>query len=294
MQEPRQATLFYLLMILAMVGWGASWVHVKYLSSFLTIHEIIFYRYLLTALSMIPVLLWLGLSWRIELKSLLLTLVSSGIMILYTWLFIAGTKLGTAGLGGAFVTTLIPILTFLLSALIAHRRLTRRQLFALGLGALGVMTILNVWSFRSGDIFRLENLYFVLAALCWAILTLVSAKIAGRIEPLVYSFYMYLGVTVLEALFFTEFSTDLGTLGTLPWANLLLLALFSTTFATSIYFIGGKKLGADRISSFTFLVPFSAIGLSALFLDEPITWGMALGTPLALAAIWMLQCSSSR
>jgi drug/metabolite transporter (DMT)-like permease len=275
-----------------MIGWGASWVHVKYLSGYLTIHEIIFYRYLLTALSMVPVILWLGLSWRIDRFSLLLTLLTSGIMILYTWLFIAGTKLGTAGLGGAFVTTLIPILTFALSALLARRRLARRQMLALGLGALGVMTILNIWSFRAQEILRLENLYFVLAALSWAVLTLFSARVAGRIEPLVYSFYMYLGVAVMEALFFAEFRTDLEKLGTLPWANLLLLALLSTTFATSIYFIGGKKLGADRISSFTFLVPFSAIGLSALFLGEPITWGMALGTPLALTATWMLQRSS--
>ena len=292
MQHKERIFLFYGLMVLAMIGWGASWVHVKYLSRYLTIHEIIFYRYLLTAISMLPLLAWLRIPLRVDGRSLLITLLTSAIMILYTWLFIAGTKLGSAGLGGAFVTTLIPIVTFVMMALLHRRRLSLRQLLALGLGALGVMTILNVWSFHAADIFRLENLYFVLAAFSWGVLTILGSGVSGRIDPLLYSFVMYAAVTLMEGAFLTEFSTDLGTLPPLVWANIALLALFSTTFATSIYFIGGKKLGADRISSFTFLVPFSAIGLSALFLGETISWGMIVGTIMAVTAIWMLNSSN--
>lgn len=291
MQQKERIFLFYGLMILAMIGWGASWVHVKYLSRYLTIHEIIFYRYLLTAISMLPLLAWLRIPLRVDGRSLLVTLLTSAIMILYTWLFIAGTKLGSAGLGGAFVTTLIPIVTFVMMALLHRRRLSLRQLLALGLGALGVMTILDVWSFHAADIFRLENLYFVLAAFSWGVLTILGSGVSGRIDPLLYSFVMYAAVTLMEGAFLTEFSTDLSTLPPLVWANIALLALFSTTFATSIYFIGGKKLGADRISSFTFLVPFSAIGLSALFLGETVSRGMIVGTIMAVAAIWMLNSS---
>jgi drug/metabolite transporter (DMT)-like permease len=289
MPRERPVFFFYALMVLAMLGWGASWVHVKYLSGYLTIHEIIFYRYLLTALSMLPLLRWLGIPLRIDARSLLVTLLTSLIMILYTWLFIAGTKLGTAGLGGAFVTTLIPIVTFVLMALLKRRHLDRRQLLALTLGALGVMTILDVWSFRPEEILRLENLYFVLAALSWGVLTILGSGVSGRIDPLLYSSVMYGAVTLVEGAFLTEFSTPLASLPPPVWANLFLLALFSTTFATSIYFIGGKKLGADRISSFTFLVPFSAIGLSALFLGERISGGMLIGTVMAVVAIWMLN-----
>jgi len=291
MQQKKRIFLFYGLMVLAMIGWGASWVHVKYLSRYLTIHEIIFYRYLLTAISMLPLLAWLRIPLRVDGRSLLVTLLTSAIMILYTWLFIAGTKLGSAGLGGAFVTTLIPIVTFVMMALLYRRRLSLRQLLALGLGALGVMTILDVWSFHAADIFRLENLYFVLAAFSWGVLTILGSGVSGRIDPLLYSFVMYAAVTLMEGAFLTEFSTDLSTLPPLVWANIALLALFSTTFATSIYFIGGKKLGADRISSFTFLVPFSAIGLSALFLGETVSRGMIVGTIMAVAAIWMLNSS---
>ena len=79
--------LFYALMVLAMIGWGASWVHVKYLAEHLSIHEIIFYRYGLTTLSMFPLLYVMKLSLRIDRATLFDALIAAGIMILYTWLF---------------------------------------------------------------------------------------------------------------------------------------------------------------------------------------------------------------
>jgi len=290
MQQQSDLRLFYFLMVLAMIGWGASWVHVKVLSSYLTIHEIIFYRYLLSALSMLPLLRIMHLPLKIPSAVLLNLLPASGVMIGYTWLFIAGTKLGTAGLGGAFVTTLIPIMTFLLVALLSRRRLTKRQILALSLGAVGVLGILGVWNFRSEEILRIENLYFVLAAFAWSVLTVLGSK-SRTTHPLVYSFWLYLFVTLFEGLFFCDFQTPLLSQSLLVHANLILLALFSTTFATSIYFLGGQKIGADRISSFTFLVPFSAMGLSALFLGEEIGASMLGGTLLALTAIRMLNTS---
>jgi len=281
--------LFYLLMFLAMIGWGGSWVHAKYLSEHMSVNEIIFYRYLFTTVSMVPILMWMKRSFVIDRRSLLMTIIAAVILTIYTWLFIEGTHLGTAGLGGAFVTTLIPIVTFVLSAMLGRRTVSKKDALALLLGALGVMTILNVWSFSHAQIFRLENLYFVLAALLWAILTIVASNVAG-IGPMVYSFYLYLFTTLIEGLV-ADFQTDMIGLGTLPWLNLLSLALFSTTFATSIYFIGGQRIGADRISSFTFLVPFSAIGLSGVFLGETITGGMLIGTVMAVAAIYLLNRS---
>jgi len=236
----------------------------------------------------VPILMGMRRSFAIDLRSALVTLFAAAILTIYTWLFIEGTHLGTAGLGGAFVTTLIPIVTFILSAILGRRAVRKRDAYALMLGALGVMTILNVWSFSPEQIFRLENLYFVLAAFLWAILTIVASKVTG-IGPMVYSFYLYLFTTLIEGLFVADFRTDMLHVGTLPWLNLLSLALFSTTFATSIYFVGGQRIGADRISSFTFLVPFSAIGLSAIFLGERITAGMIVGTTMAVTAIYLLN-----
>ncbi len=281
-------TIFYFLMFIAMIGWGAAWVHVKYLSEHMSVNEIIFYRYLFTTVSMVPILVWMKKSFAVTPTVLMVITVAAAILTVYTLLFIEGTHLGTAGLGGAFVTTLIPIVTFALSAILQKRHIKSRDVLARTLGAVGVMTILNVWSFSSEQILRIENLYFVVAALLWAVLTIISSR-ANSIDPMVYSFYLYLITTIIEGLFVADFQTDMIHMGTIPWLNLISVALLSTTFATSIYFVGGQRIGADKISSFTFLVPFSAIGLSAIFLGEKVTAGMLIGTTMAVAAIYMLN-----
>jgi drug/metabolite transporter (DMT)-like permease len=63
----------------------------------------------------------------------------------------------------------------------------------------------------------------------------------------------------------------------------------STTFATSIYFVGITKLGRKEVSSFIFLVPSSALVLSAIFLNEKITYNTILGTICIITAIYILN-----
>jgi drug/metabolite transporter (DMT)-like permease len=68
-----------------------------------------------------------------------------------------------------------------------------------------------------------------------------------------------------------------------------LISLLSTTFANTVYFIGIEKLGAGEVSSFVFLVPFAAIGLSIPFLGEEISTWMIVGTVMTLLAVKILN-----
>ncbi|MCD8545079.1 MAG: DMT family transporter [Sulfurospirillum cavolei] len=73
------------------------------------------------------------------------------------------------------------------------------------------------------------------------------------------------------------------------WINIALISLAASTFANTIYFLGIEKLGAAEVSSFVFFVPFSAIILSALFLDEKLDVFIILGTVLTLYAVKLLN-----
>jgi len=53
--------------------------------------------------------------------------------------------------------------------------------------------------------------------------------------------------------------------------------------------VGIEKLGTKEVSSFIFLVPSSALILSALFLDEKITFNIVLGTICTVLAIYILN-----
>jgi len=276
-------------MILAMAGWGASWVNAKVLSSYINEYELIFFRNIFTLITLVPVLFIARKSFKINLKSFLLALLASVIMIVYLKYFFLGTKFGSASLGGALVTTLIPINTFLIMSLFFGRKILKKDIFALILGAIGVFTMLNVWSSSYEDIVVKHNLYLLLASVLWPALTIVSSKTTNT-SPMTFTLYLYLISTVLVVLFFVDVpQIDYSGFDNIFWLNILCLAVIATTFATTIYFIGIEKLGTNEVSSFIFLVPLFAIGFSALFLKEEISMSIIIGTILTLISVKVLN-----
>ncbi|MEA3512111.1 MAG: DMT family transporter [Campylobacterota bacterium] len=280
--------VFYILMIIAMTSWGASWVNAKVLSDYITAQELIFYRYLVTTATLIPVLIYMKQSFKIDIKTLGLAFVASIFLVVYSIFFFNGTKFGTAGLGGAFVTTLTPILTFVLLISFFGKKFVRNDIYALILGAIGVLTILNIWTFSLEQILVISNLYFIYASFAWSGLTITNSKLK-TIKPIMFTFYVYIFTTVI-GFFITPFeSGNIFLFDSIFWINFFIISVVSTTFATSIYFIGISKLGANEASSFIFLVPFNAIFLSYIFLDEPIYITTVIGTILTITAVYILN-----
>ncbi|WP_024955023.1 DMT family transporter [Sulfurospirillum arcachonense] len=281
--------LFFFLLTLAMLGWGASWVNVKVLSLYINEYQMMFLRFAITSITIAPVILYLRKSFQLDKKTALLVLLASITNIFYMKYFFLGTKFGTAGLGGAFVTTLIPINTFIIMALFFKRKTTTKDLLALLLGAFGVLMILGVWTLDISQVLTKYNLYFILASLLWPVLTIISSK-ATNISPLVFIFYMYLCTTILSGIFFIDFSfVQHIKYDNIFWLNILSISIVGTTFATSIYFIGIERLGTNEVSSFIFLVPFFAIGLSIVFLKESLNAHVVIGTIMTIIAVSLLN-----
>jgi len=282
-------TIFYILTVLAMAGWGASWVNAKVLSSYINEYELIFFRNFFTIITLAPVLIIMRKQFYINIKSLFLAFVTAVLMIAYLKCYFLGTKYGTASLGGALVTTLIPINTFMIMALFFGKKILRKDIFALILGAIGVLTMLNFWTFSQEEIFSVQNIYFLIGSILWPILTIVSSK-ATKISPMVFSLYMYIFMTILVSIFFVDFQAiDYESYDSIFWLNIISLAVVSTTFATSVYFIGIEKLGTNEISSFIFLVPLFAILFSIVFLKESIDYSIIIGTILTIIAVKILN-----
>ncbi|RUM77414.1 MAG: EamA/RhaT family transporter [Candidatus Thioglobus sp.] len=284
----------FLWMTLAMLGWGVSWPIAKILSNYITEHELVTYRYALTVLTMLPILYWLKLSFKIELKNLLLAIVIGVLLIFYTKLFFLGTKHGTAGLAGALVTTLMPIIVYVLMLLSRQKRPEIRDWLALTLGVIGVATMIKVWTFEVEQIFNISNVYLLWAALCWALMSIATAY-TKSIHPVVLSFYIYLFATLIDWLvFFNPSSGSIFAMDQTFWAGFIFLAVGSTTFATTVYFLGIQKLGSNKGSVFTFLVPFFAIGLSMIMLDESLELTTVIGVVMTIASLMILNNVGSK
>ena len=287
--EQTNKNIFYILMFFAMIGWGASWVNVKILSFYINEFEMVFFRFFITAVTMIPIIIYLKKSFKIDIKTFALVLLTSIAFIAYMKYFFLGTKFGTASLGGAFVTTLIPINTFLILVFLRAKKLVKKDIFALLIGAIGVLTMINIWQFDTQQIFVKQNLYFVLASILWPIVTILSSK-STKISPIVFTFYLYIVTVILDTIFFIDFhNMNYTSFDSKFWINIFSIAILASTFANTIYFLGVEKLGSSEVSSFIFLVPFAAIVLSVIFLKEEISLSIIIGTILTLIAVKILN-----
>ena len=280
---------FYMWMVLAMLFWGASWPIAKVLSNYMSLHEFIAYRYLVVVLSMALVLRWLKLSFKIDWANLLIATGAAVLLIFYTKYYFLSTKHGEPGLAGAVVTTLMPILVYVLSLFTRQKRPEAKHWAALALGGAGVMITMEVWRFQLDGGLHYLYWYFLGAAFCWALLSILSGY-AQDTNPTVFSFYLYLMTVLIDAVFFLEPSTHLWALADgVFWFNFLTLTFASTTFATTVYFLGIGRLDSKRASAFTFLVPFFAIGLSVIFLSETWKWSALIGVSMTIFSLIVLN-----
>ena len=276
-----------ILMVLAMIAWGSTWVSAKILMEYFDAYSLIFWRFFFSALGL-GVVLFIGkISFKIDLKGLFLALVSAIGLIAYNYFFFLGTHYGEAGFGGVLVTTLNPILTFLFIAMIGRKFLELKDIVTLIFGAFGVLIILKVWQLNIS--FDRGVLYFLLAAATWPWITIISSYFKNG-SALAFSFYMFSFTTLgVLALFLNLKVPSLSVLDSIGWVNLLALSLYGTTFGTSIYFMATTIWGGKKASVYFFLVPITAVFFSSLFLSERIDIFTVIGGIFTILAIYQLN-----
>ncbi len=286
MSNDRQLSLW---IVLAMLFWGASWPIANVLSNYISVHEFISYRYIITTITMVPVLWWMKLSFKISFQHFLVACAAAILLIYYSKYYFLSTKYGAPGLAGAVVTTLMPVLVYLLMMFSKQKKTQGKDWLALLLGVLGVLVTMNIWQFQLSEIISGTSVYLLAAATCWALMSIVTTY-AKSVVPATLSFYIYLMTAIFDLIFFFEPTHgSILAMDSVFWINFLIVTIGSTTFATTVYFLGIQKLGSKQASVFTFLVPFFAVGLSVLFLNENWYWTTILGALMTIVALIILN-----
>jgi drug/metabolite transporter (DMT)-like permease len=270
-----------------MIVWGASWSCIKIMNEYLPAAELVFIRYALTATASFFIVIILKQKFTIDRKSLFVSLLVALLTAIYGYVVFLGTKLGSASLAGAFINAFSPIITFILLALFYKRVIKRFDMYALWFGFLGTMLMLGVWQFDIQKIFSAYNLYFVLGAFLWSGITIASIHV--RVNVAVFSFYMYFFTTIIVFIFADIDIATFKNTNTKFWLNTFFVAVISTSIATTLFFLGTKKLGADKVSSFMFITPISAIAVGILALNEKLDIITFIGVALAILAVYMLN-----
>jgi len=290
MPERSSNTALIILLVFAMIGWGGSWTSGKVASQLIRPEIIIFWRFLLTVLSMVPLMIIQRESMKVEIKTFLLLLCASVLLIVYNIFFLVGVRIGYAGAGGVLVTTLNPVMTLGWTSIFFRKRPRKLQIIGLILGFVGGAVILNIWQISYKDLLDSGNIFFLLAPLAWSLLTILSQKIQEKLTYMVFSFYIFAFATVLSLPLALMHGLWPATDQYLAlWANIAFLAIVATSFGATVYFHASSRLGSQRASSFTFLIPVIAVLISWLVLDETPLLTTIIGGALSIAAVQLIN-----
>ncbi len=286
----RNRQLFLVGMILSMVCWGFSWTAGKIMGGYADPLTNSFFRFAVTFVSLFFILLFIKVPFTLNSKGLFDLIMSAILMSIYTFLFFKGLAAGKAGAGGVLVTVLNPIVSYGIMLIMARRKPTRNESIGLLLGVIAGVILLKLVT-EADKIFNAGNIYFLLAAFCWAILSIFTSRASRYGSSVTFSFYLY----GISALFMFLFAGWEGTQAVLAkadvvyWGNLFFSATITTSLATTLYFVATARLGASKASSFIFLVPFSAALGSWIFLDEIPQLHTIFGGLLGIGAVYVLN-----
>ena len=182
-----------------------------------------------------------------------------------------------------------PTLVLALGAVLFKRRVTGRQMLALAVSYGGVLLVFGQEITHVGPHAMLGAALVFGSALSYAVYLVLSGEEVRRLGALRLT---GLASTVACVLCIAQFAVlrPLSTMVVAPeviWLSLL-NAVLCTFAPVLLMMLAIERVGATLAAQTGMIGPLSTITMSVLLLGEPFTAGLAAGTALVVAGIWLL------
>lgn len=180
-----------------------------------------------------------------------------------------------AGMTNAFtpIATVLALLTVFRS-----EKVTKNQIIGLFVGTLGVLVLVGVWEGITSD----SMLAVVAVILAPTLYGFGGPFIKKFIEPMnqppeVAAFWQILGATIVMIPFYATGPMLTGPITPESLGATLMLGVFGTAIAYTLYYPLLKQVGSAVSSAVTFLIPLVAVTLGVLALGEQLKWYEPIG-----------------
>ena len=270
-----------------MITWAVAWTNAKIVNDYLSHYNLIFLRFLLGFLSLLPFVLFLKKPFP-KMSEYRYILLPSLLFLIYNVAFFKGTDYGLAGKGAILVTTLNPLFTVLLMSII-NKKISTKEIIGVLLGIMGGYIIMDLYNIGLKSIFDPGNIYFIICAISWGIMTVLINYAQKIINPYSFICICYF-ITMIFTLPFISITEIISTEYDYKFLiNFFFVSMGAMSFGTSVYMYYTPILGPSKASIFIFSVPFLAIGMANIFLSEPFTSNIIIGGILSLLAIYIVN-----
>jgi drug/metabolite transporter (DMT)-like permease len=210
----------------------------------------------------------------------------------YQLLFIHGINLTTAS-NTSIIMAMTPASVALLSSLFKHEKIHWVAWFGIALSFVGFYLVIAKqpgsfvfsWENLKGDIMIFGGNFV------WAVYTVFSKPILGRISPLKWSSLTLAVGTVFYLPFcFPAFARqDLGQISFKAWSMLVFSGIFALAIGYVVWYASVKRIGNSKTVIYGSIIPIFTVVFAAILIGEKIGLWQAFGTIIILVGVYLTR-----
>lgn len=268
--------------------WGGTYVVSKVVLQVIGPLELVWLRYAVAIVALVAVAVITRQSWRIRRRDIPLVLAIG--MVGYAvsiWAQFLGTKLSSAQMG-AVITSATPAFMVLFGRVLLRERVTGRKAISVACATVGVLMIVGIGNVTES--YQVGGLVLAIAALTWALMSVLVKCIPGDYSQLVVTTYAILSATVVMTPFTVTQMQGVTMALAQPtiWGGVLFIGIVSTAGAFFLWNKGLQMVDAASGSLYFFFQPLVGTLLGWLVLGERVGLAFWLGAALILSGVMLV------
>ena len=269
----KSLTIKYLLIILAVIFWGSSFIATKVALKELAPETIISLRLIIASVFLFFTAIVYKKDFSISLKSHGVIFILALIAVFHLMVQVTGLKYTTASNTGWIIGT-APIFMAILAAIFFREKIGLLKISGIIIAMFGLLLLIGKGNITNVDLIKNKGDLLVLtSAFTWGVYSMVNKKISLSYSPLMTILYLF----VMMAVIIIPFNLNAATVNSVVhlslngWISILFLGLFCSGIAYVIWAYSLRDLESAKVGAFLYFEPLITVIAAWVFLSESIT-----------------------
>jgi drug/metabolite transporter (DMT)-like permease len=281
----------YLLILLAIIFWGTSFVATKTVLNEIKPVTIIILRLILASTLLTIIALSTKRKFSINLKSHSWIFILALVAVFHLWIQVTGLQYTTAANTGWIIGT-APIFMAILGFVFYKEKITLLQFLGILVALVGLLLLIGKGDITNIGLIENQGDLLVLgSAFTWGVYSMVNKKISLSYSPLMTILYLFLMMAVIIIPFNlnTETINSVINLSFTSWMWILFLGIFCSGIAYVIWAQALRDMESAKVGAFLYFEPLVTVIAAWFFLQEEITLLMIFSGLLITAGVFIVN-----
>jgi len=284
-------TFRYLLILLAIIFWGTSFVATKTVLQEIKPVTIIILRLVFASVLLTIIALSTKKKFSINLKSHGWIFILALVAVFHLWIQVTGLQYTSASNTGWIIGT-APIFMATLGLIFYKEKVSLLQLAGIFIALIGLLMLIGKGDITNIGLIKNKGDLLVLgSAFTWGVYSMVNKKISLSYSPLMTILYLFLMMAVIIIPFNLNSETidSVINLSTISWMWILFLGIFCSGIAYVIWAQALRDMESAKVGAFLYFEPLVTVVAAWFFLNEEITLLMIFSGLLITAGVFIVN-----